>query len=148
MKLIDIVQLTNSKFLNMYKLKLNNKLINFNPGTRVIDLIDKNEVKQYMVCKINQTIKELTYPLSEKHDNSEITLLTLEHKEAGRAYEATLRYIISMAFSNFFTSAGAQLLRYSSASQNWRLRFFVWQRPEHLFSSKDASSGAISLMIN
>ena len=86
----------------MYKLKLNNKLINFNPGTRVIDLIDKNEVKQYMVCKINQTIKELTYPLSEKNDNSEITLLTLEHKEAGRAYEATLRYIISMAFSNLY----------------------------------------------
>ena len=86
----------------MYKLKLNNKLINFNPGTRVIDLIDKNEVKQYMVCKINQTIKELTYPLSEKNDNSEITLLTLEHKEAGRAYEATLRYIISMAFYNLY----------------------------------------------
>ena len=86
----------------MYKLKLNNKLINFNPGTKVIDLIDKNEVKQYMVCKINQTIKELTYPLSEKNDNSEITLLTLEHKEAGRAYEATLRYIISMAFSNLY----------------------------------------------
>ena len=86
----------------MYKLKLNNKLINFNSGTRVIDLIDKNEVKQYMVCKINQTIKELTYPLSEKNDNSEITLLTLEHKEAGRAYEATLRYIISMAFSNLY----------------------------------------------
>ena len=86
----------------MYKLKLNNKRINFNPGTRVIDLIDKNEVKQYMVCKINQTIKELTYPLSEKNDNSEITLLTLEHKEAGRAYEATLRYIISMAFSNLY----------------------------------------------
>ena len=86
----------------MYKLKLNNKLINFNSGTRVIDLIDKNEVKQYIVCKINQTIKELTYPLSEKNDNSEITLLTLEHKEAGRAYEATLRYIISMAFSNLY----------------------------------------------
>ena len=86
----------------MYKLKLNNQIINFNPGTRVIDLIDKKEVKQYMVCKIDQTIKELTYPLSEKHHNSEITLLTLEHKEAGRAYEATLRYIISMAFSNLY----------------------------------------------
>ena len=59
----------------MYKLKLNNKLINFNPGTRVIDLIDKNEVKQYMVCKINQTIKELTYPLSVKNSflSSDIT---------------------------------------------------------------------------
>ena len=86
----------------MYNIKLNNKVVSFAPGNRVIDLIDKNEVKQYMVCKIDQTIKELTYPLSEKHQNSEITLLTLEHKEAGRAYEATLRYIISMAFSNLY----------------------------------------------
>lgn len=86
----------------MYNLKLNNKIVNFKPGDKVLDLIDKNELKQYMVCKIDQTIKELTYPLSEKHANSKITLLTLEHKEAGRAYEATLRYIISMAFANLY----------------------------------------------
>lgn len=86
----------------MYNLKLNNKIISFKPGNKVLDLIDKQEVKQYMVCKINQSIKELTYPLSEKHNNSVITLLTLEHQEAGRAYEATLRYIISMAFANLY----------------------------------------------
>ena len=86
----------------MYNLKLNDKIISFKPGNKVLDLIDKQEVKQYMVCKIDQTIKELTYPLSEKHNNSEITLLTLEHQEAGRAYEATLRYIISMAFANLY----------------------------------------------
>lgn len=86
----------------MYNLKLNDKIISFKPGNKVLDLIDKQEVKQYMVCKINQSIKELTYPLSEKHNNSEITLLTLEHQEAGRAYEATLRYIISMAFANLY----------------------------------------------
>lgn len=86
----------------MYKLKINNKLVNFKPGDKVLDLIDKNDSKNYMVCKIDQTIKELTYPLSEKHENSEITLLTLEHQEAGRAYEATLRYIISMAFYNLY----------------------------------------------
>ena len=86
----------------MYNLKLNDKVISFKPGNKVLDLIDKQEVKQYMVCKIDQMIKELTYPLSEKHNNSEITLLTLEHQEAGRAYEATLRYIISMAFANLY----------------------------------------------
>jgi len=86
----------------MYNIKLNDKIISFKPGNKVLDLIDKQEVKQYMVCKIDQTIKELTYPLSEKHNNSEITLLTLEHQEAGRAYEATLRYIISMAFANLY----------------------------------------------
>ncbi len=86
----------------MYKLKLNNKLINFKPGDKVCDLIDSSVIKNYMVCKVDQTIKELTYPLSEKHDNCEITLLSLEHQEAGRAYEATLRYIISMAFYNLY----------------------------------------------
>lgn len=86
----------------MYKLKLNNQLIDFKPGDKVLDLIDKVELKKYMVCKIDQTIKELTYPLSERNHYSEITLLTLEHQEAGRAYEATLRYIISMAFANLY----------------------------------------------
>lgn len=86
----------------MYNLKLNNQVVNFKPGDRVLDLIDNKDLKNYMVCKIDQTIKELTYPLSEKHNNSNITLLTLEHKEAGRAYEATLRYIISMAFANLY----------------------------------------------
>lgn len=86
----------------MYNLKLNNKIVSFKPGDKVLDLIDEKELKHYMVCKIDQTIKELTYPLSEKHENSNITLLTLEHQEAGRAYEATLRYIISMAFANLY----------------------------------------------
>lgn len=86
----------------MYNLNLNNKVVNFKPGDKVLDLISSNEIKQYMVCKIDQTIKELTYPLSEKNINSNITLLTLEHQEAGRAYEATLRYIISMAFANLY----------------------------------------------
>ena len=86
----------------MYKLTLNKNTVNFKPGDKVIDLIDKSDLKKYMVCKINQVVKELTYPLSEKNDNAEITLLTLEHQEAGRAYEATLRYIISMAFYNLY----------------------------------------------
>ena len=86
----------------MYKLKINNKIVKFKPGDKVLDLIEKDDLKNFMVCKIDQTIKELTYPLSEKHNNCEITLLTLEHQEAGRAYEATLRYIISMAFYNLY----------------------------------------------
>ena len=86
----------------MYTLKINNIPVNYQTGCRVIDLIPEAEQKKYMVCKINQVIKELTYPLSEKHHNSEITLLGLEHLEAGRAYEATLRYVISMAFANLY----------------------------------------------
>jgi uridine kinase len=86
----------------MYTLKLNNEIKYFKPGDKVIDLIPIDEQKQYMVCKINESIKELTYPLSEKLNNCEITLLKLDHLESGRAYEATLRYIISMAFANLY----------------------------------------------
>lgn len=86
----------------MYTLNLNNQPVQYNTGDKVIDLIPKAEQKKHMVCKINQVIKELTYPLSEKHHNSEITLLGLEHLEGGRAYEATLRYVISMAFANLY----------------------------------------------
>ena len=86
----------------MYKLTLNNKIVNFKPGDKVLDLIEKDTLKKYMVCKINQVVKELTYPLSEKNDNALVTLLTLKDQEAGRAYEATLRYIISMAFHNLY----------------------------------------------
>ena len=86
----------------MYTLKLNNEIKYFKPGDKVLDLIPIDEQKQYMVCKINESIKELTYPLSEKLNNCEITLLKLDHLESGRAYEATLRYIISMAFANLY----------------------------------------------
>ena len=81
-----------------YTVTINGTIKEFKPGDHVLDLIDDNHKKDYMICKINKTIKELTYTLTPKQDKSEITLYGLEHIESGRAYEATLRYIIAMAF--------------------------------------------------
>lgn len=83
------------------KVKLNGKEITINAGKRIIDLIDGDKT-QYCVCKINSQVKELNYMLSEKNDGAEIVLLGLENIEAGKAYEATLRYVISMAFRNLY----------------------------------------------
>ena len=100
----------------MYNVILNGEKKNFNPGDKVLDLIDACHQKDYMICKIDKSIKELTFTLTPKQNNKEITLYGLEHFEAGRAYEATLRYIISMAFHNLFPDINIQFQYYVSRS--------------------------------
>ncbi|MCM1260917.1 MAG: hypothetical protein NC182_07305 [Prevotella sp.] len=69
---------------------------------RVLDLLDASEKKHYTVCRINGQIKELTYVLTERHQNAHIETLGLDNIEGGKAYEATLRYVIAMAFYQLY----------------------------------------------
>ena len=86
----------------MCKIKINNKVYTFTPGNRVVDLLPDEEKKKWMICEIDQAIKELTYPLTAKHDGSNVFLYDLNHIEGGKAYETTLRYIIAMAFKRCY----------------------------------------------
>ena len=86
----------------MITIKLNNQLINIPVGTPVLDLIDESKKTDYVVCQVGSLIKELRYELTEKNNNMEITPLEIDHIEAGKAYEATLRFIISMAFHRLY----------------------------------------------
>lgn len=70
-------------------------------NTKVLELLPNNS-KEYFICKINGQIKELTYKLTERHDNKNLEFLGLEQKEASKAYETTLRYIIGMAFYKLY----------------------------------------------
>ena len=92
----------------MIKVKLNDKEISVKENTRVLDLIDKKVLHEYMVCRIGKSIKELTYKLTAKNDGMEIELYSLNHLESGKAYEATLRYVISMAFYNLYPDVNIQ----------------------------------------
>lgn len=78
------------------------KIVRVPNNTRLIDLVDDNLKTTYMVCRVGAQIKELTYALTEKNNNMEIEFLGLENIEGGKAYEATLRYIIAMAFHNLY----------------------------------------------
>ena len=69
---------------------------------RVLDLLDASEKKHYTVCRINGQIKELTYVLTERHQHAYIETLGLDNIEGGKAYEATLRYVIAMAFYHLY----------------------------------------------
>ncbi len=71
-------------------------------GTRVIDLVRVDDRKKYIVCGVGAQTKELRYRLSEKNDGMEITLRDLCNIEAGKAYEATLRFVIAKAFYNLY----------------------------------------------
>lgn len=82
--------------------------INVKIGSRVIDLLNKEEKTSYCVCKIGNTIKELRYQFSQKDEGKEISFLGLENIQGGKAYESTLRYVIAMAFFNLYPDVNIQ----------------------------------------
>lgn len=86
----------------MIKVKFNDKDLSIKEGTRVLDLIDKKDRKNLVVCQVGAQVKELNYILSEKNDGMTIQLLNLSSSEGSRAYEATLRYVVAMAFYNVY----------------------------------------------
>ncbi len=86
----------------MIKINFNDRKLSVEEGTRVLELIDKQERKNLVVCQVGAQIKELNYRLSEKNNGMTIKLLNLNNFEAGRVYSASLRYIVAMAFYNIF----------------------------------------------
>lgn len=86
----------------MINLKIYDTIMTVEEGTKVIDLLRPEDKTKYVVCKINEQIKELNYALSNRNDNCTIELLGLDNSEAGKAYEASLRYLIAMAFKKLY----------------------------------------------
>ena len=86
----------------MIKVTLNNQELSVKPGTRVLELIQEQERKQLVVCQVGMQVKELNYKLFERDNGKSIQLLDLSNAEAGRAYRASLRYIVAMAFYNLY----------------------------------------------
>lgn len=86
----------------MIQITFKNKKQKIESGTRVLDLVDKKDRKNLVVCQVGAQVKELNYKLSEKNNGMTIQLLDLSSAEASRAYEASLRYIIAMAFFNVY----------------------------------------------
>ncbi len=86
----------------MIKVTFNDQELSVKEGTRVLELVKKQDRKNLVVCQVGAQVKELHYILSEKNDGMTIKLLGLNNAEAGRAYSASLRYIVAMAFYNIF----------------------------------------------
>ncbi len=86
----------------MIKVNFNSRQLSVKEGTRVLDLVGEKERKNLVVCQVGAQIKELNYKLSEKNNGMTIRLLNLSNAEAGRAYSASLRYVVAMAFYRIF----------------------------------------------
>lgn len=86
----------------MINVIVNNQNIQVKEGTRVIDLLPEEDKTKYVVCKLGTQVKELNRKLSDKDEGKTISFLGLENIEAGKAYEASLRFIFSMAFFRLY----------------------------------------------
>lgn len=86
----------------MIKIYLNNELVEVPIGTMVLDLLNDNDKTKYLICQIGNQTKELRTKLTEKNNLMPIIFDGLDNIEAGKAYEASLRFIIAMAFHNLF----------------------------------------------
>lgn len=83
----------------MVTIKMKNQTIEVPKGTTPLSLLPDNEKKNYFICLVNGRVRELTYPLSF---NAEVEYLNLSNSEAGKVYEASLRYVIAKAFNNLY----------------------------------------------
>lgn len=86
----------------MINVIVNEKNVQVKEGTRVLDLLKDEDKTKYVVCKLGTQVKELNRKLSDKDEGKKIEFLGLENIEAGKAYEASLRFIFAMAFFRLY----------------------------------------------
>ena len=83
----------------MFTVKLNDKSFSFDEKTPILSLIEKGDEKKYIAAKVNNRLRELTYELCY---DSTLELLDNKTYDAVKVYEASLRYLIAMAYHNVF----------------------------------------------
>ncbi len=86
----------------MLEISVNKNKMMVPEGTMVLDLLPKKDRTRYIVCKINNQIKELRYQLVERNNHANIEFLGLEDIESTKAYEASIRLVVAMAFHNIY----------------------------------------------
>ena len=66
--------------------------------TPILNLID-NSHKEFLVAKVNNRLRELTYELSF---DANVELLNLKTSDGVKVYETSFRYLLAMAFHNLY----------------------------------------------
>ncbi|MBQ7250100.1 MAG: nucleoside kinase [Bacilli bacterium] len=83
-----------------FTVRINNKEITLNKKTAILDLIrDEDPNKEAVAARVNNRVRELTYELSR---DCEVNLLTVRDPDAIKVYEASLRYVVAMAFARCY----------------------------------------------
>jgi len=82
----------------MFTIRYNNTEVQFDQAIRLRDLIEDPDHK-YPVARVNNRLREMSYKFAYDAD---VEFLTLDNREVVHVYEASLRYLIAMAFHNVY----------------------------------------------
>jgi len=80
-----------------FKLKYLGKEQEFEKKVKLLDLVGDD--KSIVCAKVNNRVRELTY---EVYYDATVEFLTVKDQDAIKTYEASLRFILSMAFHNVY----------------------------------------------
>ncbi|HPX20101.1 MAG TPA: nucleoside kinase [Bacilli bacterium] len=84
---------------NMITIKLKNETRLVPKGSTLLSLLPDEQKKKFFVALVNGRVRELSFKISF---DAEVEFLDLTHSEAGKAYEASLRYVIAMIFNELY----------------------------------------------
>lgn len=82
-----------------FNVKINGETRKIEKKTSLLSLLSDEEKKKYFAAKVNNRVRELNY---EVYYDAEIEFLTLSSHEAMKIYEASLRYMLAMAFARTY----------------------------------------------
>lgn len=82
----------------MFTITMNQSTTQFDKPIRLKELIDDTQ-KRYPVARVNHRLREMSYLFEY---DATVEFLTLAHREVVHVYEASLRYLIAMAFYNLY----------------------------------------------
>lgn len=81
-----------------FKITIDGKAKTYEKKVRLVDLIE-NDDKSIICARVNNRLRELTYEVTE---NAKVEFLTVKDADAVRIYEASLRYVVAMAFARAY----------------------------------------------
>ncbi len=83
-----------------FTVKYNGKTETFEKKVSLLELLGENNAdRKYVAAEVGNCIRELTYDV---YYDAEVKFLTLSNSEAAKIYEATLRYVVAMAFARAY----------------------------------------------
>lgn len=84
-----------------FTISIGNTTKTFEKRVALLDLLteEEKEEKTYICAKVNNQVRDLSY---EVYYDAEVEFLTVKDHEAMKIYEASLRYVIAMAFHRLY----------------------------------------------
>ena len=101
----------------MFTVKINDKQVELNKPTRVLELIPQDN-KDVYACKVNGRLRELPFTLDR---DCTLEFLGLENNDTMLIYQNGLRYILCMAFHNLYPEVKVEFNQFISQSLSIQL---------------------------